>query len=170
MRAFLGSHLDAIQQTHETVETEGKSIKVYGPLSDVYTAALQEELKKEDNLQTAQESFTDPEVIAKLIINEARNAEGTENPLSVYAFNRATLSEKSVIDAALAATQVTDPDDFYVVNDYTRETVKGNTPMRSTAEITYLEKAMESLVEHLGAHYITEGARLKYIFESRDGH
>lgn len=153
---FLGKRLEDVIETKE-VETEGKTIRIIGPLSAVFTQALNEELKKDPNESIpVLESFTDPQVIAHYLVDSIKQQVAKPNPITIYAFNKETLNEETVVEASTALSMAENPDDFYVVYDYNHNPVERVPTDRGAFE--YLSNALESIVLRLGGHYV-HGAR-----------
>lgn len=169
MKAFLGRRLEDVVEKKE-VETEGRTILVTGPLSEAFTKALNESLRKDTNEVTpVVESFTDPRVLAKMFIDEAvTNAKATVNPISVYAFDKKAINDGVIVNAAIAAATAPDLDDFYVIADYTDNPVTPPaTEYMTHSKAVILNSALEAIVIKMGGHYIDNNYALKAVFESR---
>ena len=150
MRQFLGNRLEQFVKTQE-VDTSGQTIKVAGPLSDAFTVALNKALKKDpsEDITPVVESFTDPNVVADYLVEQAKSRKANGNPLTVYAFDRNSLDAEHTIEATTLATQ-TEPEDFYLA-----ELPSANASLESyNKQHNRHVHCLEALVNRLGATYL----------------
>lgn len=173
MREFLGKYLQAAmpdEDNENEVEVNGQTVKVVGPLSDAFTEALNEELKKDrdngdDDPVPVLESFTDPAMVAQYIVQRINNQSTKANPLVLYTFDRNHLDEKVIVDAA--KQMATGKREIIVVMDYTGDkAVSSSDRTQSPGEYKYLESALESIVEALGGTVVHTGTQLTTAIES----
>lgn len=162
MRKFLGQHLSEVTEPKE-VEVEGKKIYITGPLSEVFTKALNIELSKSNKKSPTMESFTDPAVLARYIVSRMANNNTKDNPLLLYTFDKKDISNKVIVDAALAKTDFPDAE-FIVIADFT-----GEAGQRLNAEHSQYYTALESIIENMGGHVVYNESSLNHAVESYYG-
>lgn len=168
MLKFLGQRIQSLGET-QTVEHEEKSIKITGPLSEVFTRALNECLKKDpltaEDLNVSTESFTDPEVIAEYLKDKAEHR-GQVGPTTLYAFDKVGMDERTFIDAALAVANTPEEETLVVV----AEECESSRPHRSITERLQSDEymtALESLVKQRQGHFVTSASQLRQVFKGQ---
>lgn len=153
MQQFLGKRLEALG-TPQEVKHEEKEIRITGPLSEVFTQALNEHLKKDTVIDVekpavSQESFTDPAVVAEYL--KTQQDDHRPGPTTLYAFDKAGLDERTFVDAALAVANTPEDETLIIVaEDVAPRQQTLNERLRTETYAT----ALESLVQQRGGHFV----------------
>ena len=158
MRNFLGTRLESILKEKEVLE-EGTRIKVVGPLSNVFTEALNEQLaRKENEVVPVVESFTDPVVIAEYLKSKQPKAKPAN--VTVYAYSDSNITDRDFVDVSAAIATADSPEEVIVCGvDCPAEGVASHRQ-------AIMREAFEKMVAALGAKHCRSGNGLVAAIES----